>query len=269
LHVPFANASRATVNALTLSSARVAARSLFLKPRHIILEPGREKCYPSSYKSFASLTLAIPHGLGAFELDTEAEKAEALAQAFGDSLPPAERLAFLKELAEVLEVSFDEIERQRLFSVMNEQELRCLAEAGIDIQLHSHRHQWPLYDREMIKSEIVENRRFLARIVSHPLEHFCYPSGVYGLHQGEWLAALGVNSATTLEPGLSYTDTSPYALRRLVDGGPVSDIEFAAEMTGFMEIVRWIRQGQLISMLRQQFAAGRRSPPREPRSVEG
>ena len=43
--------------------------------------------------------------------------------------------------------------------------------------------------------------------------------------------------------------TPRFALRRLVDGGLVSDIEFAAEMTGFMEVVRflrrWLRNGRV------------------------
>jgi len=184
----------------------------------------------------------LPRGIGTFDLKSQPEKAEELAQSIGAALPPGERLAFLKELAEALEVSFDDIEKQHLFQVMDEQQLRGLAAAGVDIQLHSHRHQWPLYDKEAVESEIAENRRFLERVVSYPLEHFCYPSGVYGLHQAEWLAALGVKSATTIEPGLNYGDTPRFALRRLVDGGPVSDIEFAAEMTGFMEVVRSVRR---------------------------
>jgi peptidoglycan/xylan/chitin deacetylase (PgdA/CDA1 family) len=184
----------------------------------------------------------LPRGLGSFDLEREAAKAEEVAQNFGAALPPGGRLEFLKELAAALDVSFKEIERQHLFEVMDEQQLRDLAAAGVDIQLHSHRHQWPLYDKEMVESEIVENRRFLQRAVSYPLEHFCYPSGVYGLHQAEWLAELGVKSATTIEPGLNYRHTSRFALRRLVDGGPVSEIEFAAEMTGFMEVVRLLRR---------------------------
>ena len=183
----------------------------------------------------------LPRGIGTFDLGCEAAKAEEAAQNFGAALPARERLEFLKELAVFLDVSLDEIERQHLFEVMDEQQLRGLAAAGVDIQLHSHRHQWPLYDREVVESEVAENRRFLQRVVSHPLEHFCYPSGVYGLHQAEWLAELGVKSATTIEPGLNYGHTSRFALRRLVDGGPVSEIEFAAEMTGFMEVVRLLR----------------------------
>jgi peptidoglycan/xylan/chitin deacetylase (PgdA/CDA1 family) len=184
----------------------------------------------------------LPRGIGTFDLECEAAKAEEVAQNFGAALPPGDRLEFLKELAAALDVSFHEIERQHLFEVMDEQQLRGLAAAGVDIQLHSHRHQWPLYDKEMVESEVAENRRFLQRVVPYPLEHFCYPSGVYGLHQAEWLAELGVKSATTIDPGLNYSHTSHFALRRLVDGGPVSDIEFAAEMTGFMELVRLLRR---------------------------
>jgi len=97
-------------------------------------------------------------------------------------------------------------------------------------------------DRDKVISEINENRRFLERVAASPLEHFCYPSGVYGLHQAEWLAQLGVKRATTIEPGLNYRDTPRFALPRLVDGASVSDIEFAAEMTGFMEILRLLRR---------------------------
>jgi peptidoglycan/xylan/chitin deacetylase (PgdA/CDA1 family) len=195
----------------------------------------------------------LPRGLGTFRLETEAEKAETLAQDLGGSLPPADRLEFLKETAEALAVPFDEIETQQLFRVVDEQQLGHLADAGIDIQLHTHRHQWPLDDREKVEWEIVENRKFLERTVSHALEHFCYPSGVHAPHQGEWLAALGMKSATTIEPGLNYRDTPRFMLRRLMDGHPVSDIEFEAEVTGFMEIVRALRERRLLWMLRRRF----------------
>jgi peptidoglycan/xylan/chitin deacetylase (PgdA/CDA1 family) len=198
-------------------------------------------------------TVDLPRGLGKFRLDVAAEAADDLAQKFGDSLPPADRLRFLKEVAEALAVSFEEIEDRRLFQVVNEQQLRELARAGVDIQLHSHSHQWPLDDRVTVEAEIAENRKFLERSVSHPLEHFCYPSGVYAKHQGEWLAALGVKSATTIEPGLNYTDTPRFLLRRFVDGHRVSQIEFEAEITGVMEIIRALREGWLLSMLQRRF----------------
>src|SRR5262249_34248452 len=152
----------------------------------------------------------------------------------------------LKEMADALSVSFAAIEQQRLFRLLDENELRHLADAGVDIQLHTHRHQWSIADDKVkVQEEIRENREFLERIISKPLLHFCYPSGVYGRHHAEWLAALGLTSATTIDPGLNYRDTSPFALRRVVDGEPVSDIEFEAEMTGFMELVRAVRGKRL------------------------
>jgi peptidoglycan/xylan/chitin deacetylase (PgdA/CDA1 family) len=206
----------------------------------------------------------LPRRLGRFALDSEAEQAEALAQELGASLPPADRFKFLIEMAEALDVSFEDIETQRLFRALDEQQLRQLADAGVDVQLHSHRHEWPLDDREKVEWEIAKNRAVLERFVSHPLEHFCYPSGAYPLpggrllfasqlNQGEWLAALGVKSATTIEPGLNYPDTPRFALRRLMDGHPVSDIEFEAEMSGFMEIVRALRERRFFRMLRRRF----------------
>lgn len=199
--------------------------------------------------------VSLPRELGTFDLAARADEAEKLAQKLGGLLPPLDRLKFLKELADALDVSFADIERQQLFRVMDTQQLRCLDEAGVDIQLHSHHHEWPLHDRAMVESEIAKNRRFLESVVSHPLEHFCYPSGVYGLHQGEWLAALQVKSATTIDPGLNFADTSPFALRRLLDGHPVSDLEFEAEITGFMEIIRALRERRLFSTLRRRFRA--------------
>ena len=202
----------------------------------------------------------LPRNLGTFDLASQAAEAEQAAQQFGGPLPPADRLEFMRELAGALDVPFDDIEDRQLFRVMNEQQLSQLAAAGVDIQLHSHNHDWPLDDRRTVESEIIENRRFLARVVQHPLEHFCYPSGVHGLHQGEWLAALGVKSATTIEPGLNFADTPRFALRRVVDGAPVSDIEFAAEMTGFMELVRSLRRGRLSWMGWRSLRGGTRSP---------
>jgi SAM-dependent methyltransferase/peptidoglycan/xylan/chitin deacetylase (PgdA/CDA1 family) len=195
----------------------------------------------------------LPRGLGSYALSAQTDEADAAAQTHGARLPPADRLCFLREVANALDVSYDEIENQQLFLTLDERQLCQLAEAGVDIQLHSHRHEWPLDDRNTVEREIGENRRFLERLVSHQLEHFCYPSGVFGLHQGEWLAALGVRSATTIEPGLNYPETSPFALRRLMDGHPVSDVEFEAEISGFMEIVRALRYGHLFSMLQRRF----------------
>jgi hypothetical protein len=64
---------------------------------------------------------------GTFGPGTEAAKAEE----FGGSLPPADRLEFLKEMANALDASFDEIEKQRLFRVLDAHQMRHLADAGV------------------------------------------------------------------------------------------------------------------------------------------
>src|SRR6516164_8282785 len=71
-------------------------------------------------------------GLGTYALDSQAEQ---LAQELGASLPAADRLKFLREMAEALGVFFEDIETQRLFRALDEQQLRQLADAGVDIQL--------------------------------------------------------------------------------------------------------------------------------------
>jgi peptidoglycan/xylan/chitin deacetylase (PgdA/CDA1 family)/SAM-dependent methyltransferase len=202
--------------------------------------------------------VTLPRGLGTFQLESEAAKVDSVAQEFGASLTPEDRLEFLKEMADALNVSFTAIEQQQLFQLLDENELRQLADAGVDIQLHTHRHQWSLEDKVKNEQEIRENRNFLERIVSHALVHFCYPSGIYGLHQAEWLTTLGLSSATTIDPGLNYPDTPRFALRRMVDGESVSDIEFEAEMTGFMELMRAARAKKLLSMLRRGIHAAQR-----------
>ena len=201
--------------------------------------------------------VTLPRGLGTFQLESEAAKADSVAQEFGASLMPEDRLKFLKEMADALNVSFAAIEQQNLFRLLDANELRHLSDAGLDIQLHTHRHQWSLEDRGKVEQEIRDNRNFLEPIVSHPLLHFCYPSGIYSPHQAEWLASLGLTSATTIEPGLNYPETSRFALRRMVDGEPVSDIEFEAEVSGFMELIRAVRQKRALPMLRRCFHASR------------
>jgi peptidoglycan/xylan/chitin deacetylase (PgdA/CDA1 family) len=106
--------------------------------------------------------VVLPRRLGTFDLPAGAEKAEELTQQFGAVLPPTERLEFLKELASALQVSFDEIETQQLFRVMDGTELRALADAGIDIQLHSHHHQWPREARRRRCSSLATRRHLFS-----------------------------------------------------------------------------------------------------------
>jgi hypothetical protein len=93
----------------------------------------------------------------------------------------------------------------------------------------------------LARREILDNRAFLSGLVERPLEHFCYPSGVWSKEQWPWLSALGVTNATTCDLGLNYPDTPCYALKRFLDFDDLRPIEFAAELSGFSECARRLR----------------------------
>ncbi len=169
-----------------------------------------------------------------------AEARQAL-QDFAEELPDAAaRQQLLRQLCAVLDVDAAEIERERICAFMNAAEARELHQAGIGLQLHSHRHRFPAESLEAARAEIDENRCALAGTGARELTHFCYPSGEYTKAQLAWMDALGLASATTIESGFTRRGDSPYELRRFLDSERVSPLEFEAEMSGFYELLRRI-----------------------------
>ena len=137
----------------------------------------------------------------------------------------------LERLAASLDVDSGLIRAKRLLHLMNPGELNALVHDGVDLQLHTHRHRMP-NDRALFRREIEDNRRFLAGIGQPSADHFCYPSGVYGDRFLPWLSDLGVQSATTCDPGLANTKTRTLLLPRLVDSSSLSDVEFEGWLHG-------------------------------------
>jgi len=152
-----------------------------------------------------------------------------------------ERQRFLALLARIYRVDLTEIVSSGSFRLMSKEEIGELAGSGIDVQLHTHRHRVPRQDHELLKREIADNRAVLQRLVSNPLEHFCYPSGDYHPGDDEWLRELGIKSAVTCESGLNDRDTPRFALRRYLDNELMSQIEFEAEICGMFELLRQAR----------------------------
>ena len=130
------------------------------------------------------------------------------------------------------------MEQNRLFAYMSDDEARDAAANDVDIQLHTHRHLFPDDGFEFARKEIEDNRRALGGIAAAPLRHFCYPSGEYTDESLSYLSDLDIDSATTTFPGFIRTDTPRYELPRFLDSEAVSDLEFEAEMTGFLELIR-------------------------------
>jgi peptidoglycan/xylan/chitin deacetylase (PgdA/CDA1 family) len=144
-----------------------------------------------------------------------------------------EKHAWLRRLAAKLHVDFDRLLELQLLHIMSTDDVKGLDASLIDLQLHTHRHRTP-HDRDLFRQEIDDNRAAMASLTEPSrLRHFCYPSGQYTAEQVQWLADLGVNSATTCNPGIATQHDASLLLPRLIDSEQVTDAKFAAWASGF------------------------------------
>jgi len=138
-----------------------------------------------------------------------------------------------RRLGDLLAVPYAQIEAVRILHLMTPQELRELADKGIDVQLHTHRHVFPQDAMASAEREIADNRAALSRILGQgSFDQFCYPSGVWAEHQWAWLDRMGVKASTTCLRGLNSPATPRHALRRLLDSEDVHQVEFEAYLAG-------------------------------------
>ena len=151
-----------------------------------------------------------------------------------------ERVAIMQRLGQLLDIDYAALAASRMLSLMTLNELHELALAGADIQAHTHRHRFPIEERAA-RRELDDNRRTLEPALGRRLEHFCYPNGEWLEEQWPWLEDEGMLSATTCERGFNYPLTPRFALRRLLDGEHLGEIEFEAELSGYLELLRRFR----------------------------
>ena len=178
---------------------------------------------------------------GTFHLTDPAQReraVEAVVKVGDNRLGAEKRQSFARALAVVLAVDFDSLQAAGALRLMTLDQIRQLAESGIDFQLHTHRHRMPFHDQAELSREIEENRRILTEATGNAPTHLCYPSGEYHPRAWPWLETLKVESATTTAPGFCYRDTPRYELPRFLDGENISQIEFEAELCGFLELLR-------------------------------
>ncbi len=192
------------------------------------------------------LAQADPRLSGSYEIGAPSARelaCEALI-ALAETLPDAAaRQHLLRRVGETLGMDADALEQSRVMSFMTYQEAATIRGWGIDLQLHTHRHRLPTTNYADLAGELDDNRRALTAATNQPLVHFCYPSGEYVPGQLAWLENWGVRTATTTKTGFNYRDTPPLELRRFLDSEAVSDVEFEAEMAGFLELLRRFRHG--------------------------
>jgi len=165
-----------------------------------------------------------------------------------------ERIAAVMNYAEYLGFDGKGILEKKAFKLMNDEEIHQASMAGVDIQLHTYRHRFPAGDLSELYKEINNNRKHLEPLVNKRLVHLCYPSGEYSLNTLEELIRLDIKSAVTCEPGLASSKTNLLAIPRFLDGENISQIEFEAELSGLLEILRNIRSK--INYISRSFGFG-------------
>lgn len=174
------------------------------------------------------------------DLRSVAARADALASiirvADGERLDVEGKHRLAERIADALGVDYRQIEARRLLTIMTPDEVRALAQEGVDFQLHTHTHTTPLA-ADSFTDEIVQNRRRIERMTMQTAAHFCYPSGVYRPEFLPWLTAQRVVSATTCDPGLATRATHPLLLPRFVDVTGVSPVEFEGWLSGAASLI--------------------------------
>lgn len=144
-----------------------------------------------------------------------------------------EKDRLLAALCQALKVDYRRINDRRILYLMSPDEVRDIARAGVDVQLHTHRHRTPR-DRELFLREVRDNRSAINGILGErTTEDFCYPSGDYDPMFLPWLRAEGVSTGTTCLAGFATRETEPLLLPRMLDSSSLSNAEFEGWVSGF------------------------------------
>jgi peptidoglycan/xylan/chitin deacetylase (PgdA/CDA1 family) len=143
----------------------------------------------------------------------------------------ADHQRLVERLAEALRIDFGSLMARRVLQIMRPSSVQQIAAAGIDVQLHTHRHRAPV-DRDLFMREIDENRTRIEQLTGKRPTHFCYPSGNYRAEFLTWLKEAQVTSAVTCDPGLASPTSHPLLLPRFVVSEGSSLLVFEAWLTG-------------------------------------
>lgn len=191
-------------------------------------------------------TLHLPmYNFGPVRIDTNVAKKEALAsaQSISASLDDDRaRQQFLKAICNEASIDHGKLMAGRWFHLMNSEEVKKAASRGITFEAHTHHHRITHQGKDSLTEEIAINSECIQKLTDRVPEHFCYPSGRFTSDLWPVLEKCHMVSATTTDIGLVDEKTPRYAMPRILDGQDVSELEFEAEMCGFMELLRGARR---------------------------
>jgi peptidoglycan/xylan/chitin deacetylase (PgdA/CDA1 family) len=163
-----------------------------------------------------------------------------------EALSGRDKNELLVRMARSLSIDLESLLKMRLLHIMNHREVEQCSAAGIDIQLHTHRHQTPP-DRGLFLKELEDNRVSIQSLTQCDAMHFCYPSGFVLDEFLPWLRGAGIQSATTCELGLATAQTDPLRLPRVLDTATLSELEFESWICGLRALLPKRRQDLALS----------------------
>jgi peptidoglycan/xylan/chitin deacetylase (PgdA/CDA1 family) len=160
--------------------------------------------------------------------------AKVRAAAFASRMSGQEKDELLSNVAQALDIDYEQLCRKRLLQTMNAEEARAVKTQGYDIQLHTHRHRVSR-DRELFAREIQQNREWIQHAlgVATPV-HLSFPGGVWEPVAQKWLIELGIQTAMTCIPALANRRCDRLRIPRFVDNTFVSEQAFRAWVAGSM-----------------------------------
>lgn len=164
-------------------------------------------------------------------IDRQQAKLAFLAYFEANGFSAAAKNDFAHSLADQFKVDYDAMLRSGFGQIMPPEEASQVSRAGIDIQLHTHRHRTPL-DHDLFLRELRDNRARIEEISGNVPRHFCYPSGNYDRTFFPWLREFGVTSATTCERGFALPSSDPLLLPRVLDDSNMGLLEFEGIVSG-------------------------------------
>jgi peptidoglycan/xylan/chitin deacetylase (PgdA/CDA1 family) len=155
--------------------------------------------------------------------------------------PTQERLQRMAEAGYSPTAEHPEAERQAL----SRQEI---AEMGEVVEFGSHTRFHPVLtmcELQECADEIVRSRREVEALTGRPCDHFAYPNGDYTEREIELVQRAGYRSARTIDAGWNGVNADPYRLKGTWVSDDASVHRLAAQLSGVMSYLRYLRLGSL------------------------
>ena len=156
-----------------------------------------------------------------------------------ENLSSQEKDRFVDQVGLALGIDTATICKRRFWNSMTVEEVRELANSDhqISLQLHSHEHVNAIELGDMFSDDLSLCRAAIESATGLEASDFCYPSGIWSRETWPALEENNVRSAVTTKRGPNFVETPNLSLRRIMDGGANSQLEFELEVSGLKWLV--------------------------------